>query len=571
MCAGEVACNTPAGPRVLSVRLGEGRCTYVRAARCPGRESNPHASRPPLLRRLCLPFHHPGAGATVTARVITRMVLSARWSARYGWGDLGKTLPGIMQFAEGDHLAPEEQGQGPVVDDPYLAVDAGDPRQVVRAVHEPGREALELDPVHLGDALVQTEAGHRAGVLVPVLDRGPSAQDADEVAGQARGLAYRVLCARPAQRARFLGQVRYRRGVPGRPGARYHLPVRVGHLEGGQAADPALLVQWQVGVADHRVGLDAGGPHDRVGLEGVAVGQAYQAADAGLQAGTQPDVQAPAQEFLDRVRAHVRVDLGQDPLGGLDQYPVHLVGVELRVVAQRVAGHVLQFGERLDAGVPAADEHERQGRRPGGLVGGGGRDVEPFQYLVAQVDGLADGLETDRLLAQPGDRQGTGDAAGGDDDLVVRHLAGRADDRLDVRDPAGVFDPGDVPGQDVAAGQLPAQRHDRVPGRDVAGGDFGQERLVRHVRLRIDDDHFRLAPPELAGQAQGRVQPDVPGADDQNPLRVHGSIIDHASGERAFAGGEGDPANGARPAGPGTRRSGPSGRGRPARPAGTGR
>ncbi len=27
---------------------------------CPGRGSNPHAFRQPLLRRPCLPFHHPG-------------------------------------------------------------------------------------------------------------------------------------------------------------------------------------------------------------------------------------------------------------------------------------------------------------------------------------------------------------------------------------------------------------------------------------------------------------------------------------------------------------------------------
>ena len=52
---------------------------------------------------------------------------------------------------------------------------------MVRAVHEPRRQALELHAVDLRHALVQAEARHRADVLVGVLlQRPPAEQGGDE-------------------------------------------------------------------------------------------------------------------------------------------------------------------------------------------------------------------------------------------------------------------------------------------------------------------------------------------------------------------------------------------------------
>src|SRR5262249_43021723 len=153
----------------------------------------------------------------------------------------------------------------PVDDHPHFAVETGDAGEVVRAVHEPGRPALDLDSIHLCDAFVQAETGHRADVLVPVVDRLATTEHGDEIVGEPGRLAYGVLPARPGHRAR-LGQVRYRRAVPGRPGTRDHLPVRTHHLERRPAGDPPLLVHRQVGVAQDRVRLHTGGPDDGVGL-----------------------------------------------------------------------------------------------------------------------------------------------------------------------------------------------------------------------------------------------------------------------------------------------------------------
>ena len=288
-------------------------------------------------------------------------------------------------------------------------------------------------------------------------------------------------------------------------------PVGVDDLQRRQAGEPALAVARQVGVLQHRRRLHAGRPHDRVGLEAVAVGELARHRPHRTPAGSPAGCPCPGwRSCSHRVGAHVPVDLGQHPLGRLDQHPVHVGRVELGVVAQRVAGHVLHLGQRLDAGVAAADEDERQRPPAGGRVHCGRRHVEPLQHVVAQPDRLADGLEADRVLAQAGDRQGP------------RHRAGRDHDDGRTATSTG----GPTIGCTVAtlracsmrvtSPERTRQRRSsrrsgttRVARRDVAGRRLGQERLVRHVRLRVDDRDLGLGRAQLLRQAQRRVEADV--------------------------------------------------------------
>jgi hypothetical protein len=64
-----------------------------------------------------------------------------------------------------------------------------------------------------------------------------------------------------------------------------------------------------------------------------------------------------------------------------------------------------------------------------------------------------------------------------------------------------------------------------VPRRDVAGRCLGQERLVRHVRLGVDDDDLGPARGKLLRQAQSGVQPYVTCPYDNDSLRFHALII----------------------------------------------
>src|SRR5690606_32160989 len=113
------------------------------------------------------------------------------------------------------------------------------------------------------------------------------------------------------------------------------------------------------------------------------------------------------------------------------------------------------------------------------------------------------------------DGQRAGDRAGGDDDLVVLDLAGGPGDGLHGEPARRVVDLGDAAGEDGAVLERLAQRHHAVARGDVAGSRLGQERLVGHVLVGVDDHQFNLAALDVAlqllAQAFGNVETDVTG------------------------------------------------------------
>jgi hypothetical protein len=166
---------------------------------------------------------------------------------------------------------------------------------------------------------------------------------------------------------------------------------------------------------------------------------------------------------------------------------------------------------------PPADHHEREQPLPQRRVDRGVGRVQPRQHVVAQEDGLADGLERDALLGEPGDRERARDRAGRDDEHVEAERRDVAVGQLDRDLPGGVADRRDPPGEHLALAQHPPQGHHDVARLDGARRRLGEERLVGHVRLRVDDGDLGLATAQLLLQPQRRVHADVPAADDDDP------------------------------------------------------
>src|SRR5690606_7814531 len=116
-----------------------------------------------------------------------------------------------------------------------------------------------------GDPLVQAEGRHRTGVGVPVVAQRFTAQRGDDVVGHRAGLPYGVLRAGTAVLA-GTGEVGYGGAVAGAEHLAHALDV-----EARGDLDPVLLIPGQVAGAHQRVGAHPGGPHERSGLELVAV------------------------------------------------------------------------------------------------------------------------------------------------------------------------------------------------------------------------------------------------------------------------------------------------------------
>src|SRR5690606_34240906 len=86
-------------------------------------------------------------------------------------------------------------------------------------------------------------------------------------------------------------------------------------LQVDAGVDAASVVGGQVGRGEDRVGLDARGPDDGVGVELGAVGEHDVPVDAGLEHRLQPDVDAATPQLADGVLPEIRADLRQDPAG----------------------------------------------------------------------------------------------------------------------------------------------------------------------------------------------------------------------------------------------------------------
>jgi hypothetical protein len=156
--------------------------------------------------------------------------------------------------------------------------------------------------------------------------------------------------------------------------------------------------------------------------------------------------------------------------------------------------------------------------------------------VVAQADGLLDGLEADGVLGEAGDREGARDGAGGQHEFVVRDLFGSGALFLggeggEGRLALGVVDGRGLADDDPALVEDAAQGYDDMAWRNRARGGLGQERLIGHVGVWRDHDDFHVSPPELRFQlpleTQSGVHPDVAAADNENARTFLHSPMTH--------------------------------------------
>src|SRR5262249_50680511 len=208
---------------------------------------------------------------------------------------------------------------------------------------------------------------------------------------------------------------------------------------------------------------------------------------------------------------------------GVDEDEAHVLAGHALVVLGRVAGHVLDLTDGLRTGETAADEDEGERLAADLLVGRGVGLVQLLKDVVAQADGLLDALHAEALLGEAGDREGAGDGAERDDEVVEGQLVRLADQRGDRGDLAVLVDGGDPAGEDLRLGQHAPQRDDDMPRGDAAGGGFGEEGLVGHVRPGVDDRDGRLSVAHLLLDAPSCVQAYVPTAYYEDPGTLRGA------------------------------------------------
>ena len=263
---------------------------------------------------------------------------------------------------------------------------------MVAAGHPPGGEAAEGAAADLADRLVAAEVDE--GRVAAVRRTASDAAD-PELGGDVAG-GDRALRARRAGRSAG-------RAPPRGSGAAAQSPI-------AQTESIPCTRRWSSTgtrprsssgtLRSRRLGLrgDAGGPDHGPGRQRLAGREPGRVGADLLERRAEADVDAAAAQLAQRVLGELGVDLRQDPVGGLDQDPAHPVQAGPRVALDRVGGEVLELGERLEAGVAAADEDVGEQLVAAGGVVGRVRGLERLDHVVAQPDRVGQRLEADRVV-----------------------------------------------------------------------------------------------------------------------------------------------------------------------------
>jgi hypothetical protein len=280
--------------------------------------------------------------------------------------------------------------------------------------------------------------------------------------------------------------------------------------------------------------------HHGLGLDGRAVVEDDR---VGLDAGesvSERELDAHGPEASRRPSRQPLAELRQDPRPAVDEHdPRGEVGGRPEARGGQVE-EVVELGRDFHAGRAATDHDERQ--QPAAAVGIGldRRLLEHVEGTVAEVEGVPERPDPDRVLRHPGHGPEVGDAAEGEDEGVVLER-----DRLspaaspDLDDLPDRIDRLDLTDDDSGPGQHAPERHDDVGGLDRARDDVGEQGLEDEVVVPIDEDDVDVAPPELgrAGPRRGlpatsiaaseelreflgEADPGEPAAEDDHALRA---------------------------------------------------
>ena len=197
-------------------------------------------------------------------------------------------------------------------------------------------------------------------------------------------------------------------------------------------------------------------------------------------------------------------------------------------MAQALTGEQLALGGYLGPGVPGAHDDERGPRRPLGRVLGQLGKLELPQHVIAQVHGLGDRLEADRVVGDTGDGQQPGHRAAGQHQPIPDQ---RPRPTLDIDQrarPRRKIDCRDVPERDLGARQAGPQRHRDAARLQDRRRDLGQQRHVEHVVRGIHRDELCRPRRQQALQRLQAVKSGEPRAHDQDPRRPLRGVVRHA-------------------------------------------
>ena len=391
-------------------------------------------------------------------------------------------------------VATEDLVQSPSGHNANGTLGGGDCRAVVAAVHDPCQRAANGLALEVCNALPQAQTCHNTDGLVVVVGQGLAAASSQQVLSQNNSLAGSVLSVGNAEAAHAAaGEVRNSCVVACSPCALDHAVV-AGDAQVCAHANAATLVDREVGVLQHRGCCHTCGPNQGVGLDLACGGlvshvdQLQVAVGCVGEGGVQQDLDAACTQLCNNLLCTVCGDLGHDARCSLDHDEVQVGNGETLVALHSNACHVLELGDGLNASEATTNDDEGQGAAACLSVGQHGCNLDAVQNPVTNGDCLFNGLQTDSNLCQTRNRECTGHCACTEYDLVVLQLEGlTVVGGLNNSSAVCVVDGDNAAGDQLGVAQVLAQRHSCVTAFHGTCCNLGEEGLVSHVGVRLND------------------------------------------------------------------------------------
>ena len=192
--------------------------------------------------------------------------------------------------------------------------------------------------------------------------------------------------------------------------------------------------------------------------------------------------------------------------------------IDVAVGAAQAVEEDIVFSGDLDTGEVAADDDPAQ--QPAAALGirfGLGLLEEP-DGAVAEADGVGEAFHAEAMLGEPGDGRQAGDAAEGDDEMVVGNGS------------RGFSQPAISTATVLAVKSMPVARpirkcgplekrtdgNDRVPRFEAAGPGFDEERIEDEVIVPVDEKDVGLVGAELPFERLDAIGAGIAAAEDDD-------------------------------------------------------
>ena len=311
------------------------------------------------------------------------------------------------------------------------------------------------------------------------------------------------------------GEVRDCRDVACSPCAFDDVAVCINATQSCIDGQAAALLDVEVGVTDHRVGLNARGPDQGVDVELIDWVPTWHRDELEVAVGrirercVQAHGDTAVAKVLNNPLSGVLLNLRHDLAHRFNELEVKVCRCDVVATLSGKNRRIVQFGDGFNTVEATTHNNNTQRTLTRHRVIGVVSELDAFLHVVAQIDRFFHTLHPDAGISKARDRERLGDRTSGEDYILVRDGELFTVVILDECFLRLMVDADYRAAHELAVTKPTCVRHRDVAWLDRSTHNFREERLIGHVWKRIDDGDDAAKCTNLLLQVLSNVKTEV--------------------------------------------------------------